>query len=156
MAFEPPLELFSLERKGRLVAGRPFRLLLSLRSNPLESFAPAIILLHLKHAAAAREPAEPRMSLLEMSLRSKPLESSAQAVILPHLRHAAAARKSAEPRMFLLEMSLRSKPLKSFASAFILLHLMHAARRASRPSRGLDAFEQIADIARHRRHRPMG
>lgn len=33
--FRTPLELFSLEREGRPVAGRPFHLFLSLRSTPL-------------------------------------------------------------------------------------------------------------------------
>jgi hypothetical protein len=32
--FETPLELFSLEREGRPVAGRPFRLFWSLRDKP--------------------------------------------------------------------------------------------------------------------------
>src|SRR5215467_7019000 len=40
--FWTPLELFSLEREGRPVAGRPFRLFLSLRSKPLERVASAV------------------------------------------------------------------------------------------------------------------
>jgi hypothetical protein len=38
--FEPPLELFSLERKGRSVAGRPFRFLCRFAPHRLGTFAP--------------------------------------------------------------------------------------------------------------------
>ena len=57
MVFEPPLELFSLERKGRPVAGRPFRLILSLRSNPPKIFAQLRALLLLLHSARRASPA---------------------------------------------------------------------------------------------------
>jgi hypothetical protein len=49
--FEPPLELFSLERKGRPVAGRPFRWFMSLRSTPLYIFHSGKNLLPLTRAA---------------------------------------------------------------------------------------------------------
>ena len=122
--FWTPLELFSLEREGRPVAGRPFRLFLSLRSTPLSG--PFLLERDLRLSQRARRVVGLALNpCREASLRSKPLNRlfSTENADAPDV--AGSPRGRARPWF----LSVRSTPLSGRFLLECVLRLSQRARR---------------------------
>jgi hypothetical protein len=136
--FEPPLELFSLERKGRPLPDGLFVFLAASRQTALELgfckdfSAPA-------SSRSARKSASPAFFCwLRMSLRSKPLEGLASGLILQLLMQA--TRRTSRPRG---EISLTGK--KSY-TADAMTATGTAKKRTMAPKARVALQKDFADV----------